>query len=107
MTERNNVALTFATMSQPPDDPQPPAPPKITAEERRARHIERMAVIRLRLAIARALEDRGITTNAAIVEALGMPPAEVTKLMTGKVWRPGEVAELQAVAARPGMQVPD
>lgn len=65
-----------------------------------------MATIRLRVAITRALEDRGITTRAAIAEALGMLQAEATRLMHGKIWRPGDVAELQAVAARLGVQVP-
>ena len=93
-------------MSKPPDDPRPPGWRTITAEERRARHIERLTVIRLRMAITRALEDRGITTPAAVAEALGMPPAEATRLMNGKHWRPGEVAQLQAVAARLRVSAP-
>jgi hypothetical protein len=53
-------------MSLPPDQP-PPAPdkPKLTPEERRARHADRLTTIRLRMAIGRKLEDRDITTPAA------------------------------------------
>ena len=94
------------SMSQPPDDTRPPQQSKITVEERRARDADRLVVIRLRMAITRALEDRGIITPTAIAEALGMPPAEATKLMNGKIWRPGEVAELQAAAARLGVEAP-
>jgi hypothetical protein len=90
---------------------QPPAPPlakpKLTAEDRRARHADRLATIRLRMAIGQDLEERGITTPAAIGEALGMPAAEATKLLTGRQWREGDVARLQAAVARLGVQVPD
>ena len=34
------------------------------------------------MAIGRELDERGITTPAAIGEALGMPAAEATKLLT-------------------------
>ena len=56
--------------------------------------------------IGRELEDRGITTPAAIGDALGMPAAEATKLLTRRQWREGDVAQLQAAAARLGVQVP-
>lgn len=100
------VRPTCHSMSHPPDDPRPPPRLKITPEERRARDADRLVVIRLRMAITRVLEERGITTSAAVAEALGMPPAEANKLMTGKIWRPGEVAELQTVAARLGVEAP-
>jgi hypothetical protein len=58
------------------------------------------------MAIGRELDERGITTPAAIGEAFGMPAAEATKLMTGRQWREGDVALLQAAAARLGVQVP-
>ena len=90
-------------MSQPPDALPPTLKPKITAEERRARDADRLVVIRLRMAISRVLEERGITTPAAIAEALGMLPAEANKLMTGKIWRAGDIAQLQAVAAQLGL----
>jgi hypothetical protein len=69
-----------------PNDPpplSPPPKPKITAEERRRRDVEWLTLIRLRMAIWRALGDRGTTTPAEIGVALGMPPAEATKLLTG------------------------
>ena len=95
-------------MSLPPDPPTPPpAKPKQFAEERRVRQADRLASIRLRMAIWRELEDRGITTTpAAIGEALGMPAAEATKLLTRRQWREGDVELLEAAAARLGVQVP-
>ena len=53
-----------------------------------------------------ALDDRGITTPAAIGEALGMLAAEATSLLTRRQWREGDVARLQAAAARLRVQVP-
>ena len=96
-----------ARMSQSPDQP-PPSPPaksKLTPEERRARHADRLTTIRLRMAIGRELDERGITTPAAIGEALGIPAAEATKLLTRHQWREGNVARLQAAAARLGLIV--
>jgi hypothetical protein len=94
-------------MSLLPDQP-PPAPPKqLSAEERRARQADRLITIRLRMLIGRELDDRGITTPAAIGTALGMPAAEATKLLTRHQWREGDVALLEAAAARLGVRVPD
>jgi hypothetical protein len=84
----------------------PPTKPKQSAEERRARQADRLTTIRLRVAIGRALGERGITTPEAISEALGIPAAEAVKLLTRRHWREGDVARLQAVAARLGVQVP-
>jgi hypothetical protein len=93
-------------MSLPPDR-SPPAPSKqLSAEERRARHADRLTTIRLRMLIGRELESRDITTPAAIGAALGMPAAEATKLLTRHQWREGDVALLQAAAARLGVRVP-
>jgi hypothetical protein len=95
-------------MSLPPDQPPalPPAKPKLTPEERRARYTDRLTTIRLRMLIFRELENRGITTPAEIGTALGMPAADATKLLRGHQWREGDVALLQAAAARLGVQVP-
>ena len=100
------VRPTCRSMSHPPDDPRPLPRPKITPEERRAREADRLATIRLRLAITRALEERGIPITAAIAEVLGVSPAEANKLMTGKLWRAGDVDLLHAVAARLGLTTP-
>ena len=96
-------------MNLPPDQPpaSPPAKPKLSAEERRVRQADRLTTIRLRMAIGRELDERGITTPAAIGEALGMPAAEATSLMTRHQRRDGDVARLEAAAARLGVQVPD
>jgi hypothetical protein len=80
--------------------------PKLSAEERRMRQEDRLKTIRLRMAIGRELDDRGITTPAEIGVALGMPAAEAVKLMTRHQWREGDVARLEAAAARLGVQVP-
>jgi hypothetical protein len=45
-----------------------------------------------------------VTTPAAIGAALGMPPAEATSLLTRHQWREGDVARLEAAAARLGVQ---
>lgn len=75
--------------------------------DRYHRQEDRLVIIRLRMAIGRKLEARGITTPAAIAEALGMPVAEATKLLTGKRWREGDVEALKAVAARLGVVAAD
>jgi hypothetical protein len=96
-------------MSLPPDQllpPSPPEKPKMSAEERRARQADRLTTIRLRMAIGRELDERDITTPAAIGKVLGMPAAEATSLLTRRQWREGDVALLQAVAVRLGVQVP-
>ena len=90
----------------PPTPTSPPAKPKLTLEERRARYADRLTTIRLRMLIFRELEDRGITMPAEIGAALGMPPAEAAKLLRGHQWREGDVALLQAAVARLGVQVP-
>ncbi|MFC7477915.1 hypothetical protein ACFQS7_26450 [Dankookia sp. GCM10030260] len=95
-------------MDPTPDHPPPstPAKPKLTSEERRARQADRLTTIRLRILIGRELEDRGITTPAAIGEALGMPAREGTGLLTRRQWREGDVALLQAAALQLGVQMP-
>ena len=95
-------------MSPRPDQPPQSSPvkPKLSAEERRARQADRLKTIHLRMAIGRELEDRGITAPRAVGEALGMPALDATKLLTRHQWREGDVALLEAAAARLGVQVP-
>jgi hypothetical protein len=92
-----------------PDDPPPASPtkPKVTGEERRRRADGRLVTIRMRMAIWRALDDQGITAPAEIGVALGTPAAEATKLLTAHRWREGDIEQLEAAAARPGVQVPE
>ena len=87
----------------PPLPPQ--AKPKLSPAERRARMDDRLTTIRLRMAIGRALDDRGVTMPAGIGSALGMPAAEAAKLLTRHRWREGDVALLEAAAERLGVQV--
>jgi hypothetical protein len=92
-------------MNLPPDPEMPPAKPKISPEERRRRTADRLTTIRLRMAIGRELDERGITTPVEIGAALGMPVTEATKLLTRHQWREGDVALLEAAAAHLGVQV--
>jgi hypothetical protein len=89
-----------------PDQP-PPEKPKISVEERRLRQEDRLKTIRLRMAIYRYLDDHGITTPVEIGTALGMPAAEAVSLLARHQWREGDVALLEAAAARLGVQVPE
>ncbi len=66
---------------------------------------ERLAAIRLRYTINTHLEDRDCTGPAAIGAAVGLPPAEAVSLLTRRQWRAGDVAALQAVAGRLGLDV--
>ena len=66
---------------------------------------ERLAAIRLRYTINSHLEDRGVTKPAAIGAAVGLPAAEAVGLLTRRQWRAGDVAALQAIAARLGLEV--
>jgi hypothetical protein len=100
-------AITLPTMHGMSTHPDQPPPPKLKHQERRARQADRLTTIRLRMAIGRELDDRGITTPAEIGAAIGMPAVEATKLMTRHQWREGDVARLEAAAARLGVQVPE
>jgi hypothetical protein len=80
--------------------------PILTSQERQVRQAKRLQTIRLRIAIGRELDDRGITTAAAIGEALGLPAAEARSLLTRKQLRDGDVELLKAAASRLGVQVP-
>lgn len=84
----------------------PPVKPKLSAEERRTREAERLKMIRLRMTIGRELDDRGISTPAAIGAALGMLASEAAALLTRKQWREGDVALLEAAAVQLGVPVP-
>ena len=72
-------------MSQPP-----PPKPKLTAAEQRQRREDRIARIRLRMAIG---------------QALGMEAEAAHGLLNRRQWREGDGAALQAVASQLGLQV--
>ncbi|SDD97151.1 hypothetical protein SAMN04487779_1015110 [Belnapia rosea] len=101
------AASDIRGMSLPPPDQMPLAKPKITPEERRRRTADRLIMIRLKMAIGRELDQRGITRPTDIGAALGMPVAEATKLLTRHQWREGDVTLLEAAAARLGVEVPE
>ena len=79
--------------------------PKLSSLEQRIRREDRIAAIRLRMAIGQELDTRGITTPTGIGDALGMPAAEAHGLLNRRQWREGDVARLQAAAARLGLTV--
>ena len=83
---------------------EPSAKPKPSREEARARDADRLQAIRLRMAVYRALDDRGITPPSGIGAALDLPAAEATALLSRKVLREGDLAQLVAAAARLGVQ---
>jgi len=56
------------------------------------------------MAIWHELDALGITTPAEIGVAFGMPAAEAVKLMNRHQRREGDVALLQAAAARLGLE---
>ena len=53
--------------------------------------------------IGQELDARGVTTPVEIGKALEMPEAEAYTLLTRRQWREGDVALLQAAAARLGL----
>jgi hypothetical protein len=67
--------------------------------------VERLRAIRLRYVINTHLDDRGLTTPAAIGAAVGLPSAEAVGLLTRRQWREGDVAALRRMADRLGLQV--
>jgi hypothetical protein len=67
---------------------------------------DRLAAIRLRYSINTHLEDQGITAPPDIARAVGLPQTEAVRLLTRRQWREGDVAALQAVAERLGLDVP-
>jgi hypothetical protein len=69
------------------------------------RQAERLMAIRLRYTINTYLEDQGITAPTAIGVVAGLPVAEAIGLLTRKQWRAGDIAALQALADRLGLQV--
>ena len=66
---------------------------------------ERLMAIRLRYTINTYLEDQGITAPTAIGVVAGLPVAEAIGLLTRKQWRASDVAALQALADRLGLQM--
>ncbi len=91
-----------------PELPSPPSPAKakLSAAERKSRQADRLTTIRLRMAIYQALDDQGISSPMEVGEALGLPAAAATGLLVRHQWRDGDVALLQAAAARLGVTVP-
>ena len=77
----------------------------MTGTVQKAHQAERLLAIRLRYTINTHLDDRGLTTPAQVGTAVGLPAAEAVQLLTRRQWRAGDIAALQAVADRLGLQV--
>ncbi len=73
---------------------------------RKAHQVERLLAIRLRYCINTHLDEQGLTAPPDIARAVGLPQAEAVRLLTRRQWRDGDVAALQAVADRLGLDVP-
>jgi hypothetical protein len=85
------------------DQDTPSSKPKLSAVERRARKNDRLTALRLRMAIGRELDERGITDPAEAVGAvLGIGASEAAKLLNRHQWREGDVRLLETAAVRLG-----
>jgi hypothetical protein len=73
---------------------------------KRGHQAERLQAVRLRYSINTHLEDQDISTPAAIGAATGLPADETIRLLFRRQWRDGDIAALQAVASRLGLEVP-
>ncbi|MBL6082335.1 hypothetical protein JMJ56_30640 [Belnapia sp. T18] len=77
----------------------------LTAEERRTQTVGWLKIIRLRVAIGRELDDRGVKTPLEVGEALGLEAAEAQVLLTSKQWRDSDLERLRILAKRLGVAV--
>ncbi len=64
-------------------------------------------MIRLPMAIGRDLDNRGIGDLSEIAATLGLPAKDVEKLLIRRHWRKGDLALLEAAAARLGVLMPE
>ncbi|HEY8612355.1 MAG TPA: hypothetical protein VIL69_13815 [Roseomonas sp.] len=85
---------------------QPRTRPQRSAEEEKARLAARQRGKLLQVVISRELDNRGITTQAAVGEAVGLPGTKAVTLLSKRTLREDDLAELEAVAARLEVQVP-
>jgi hypothetical protein len=77
-----------------------PDKPRRTASEKRQRQDARLRALSLRYAIGSALDAKGVTTASSIGEAIGMPANAAAGLLNRKHLLGGDLAQLEAVAAR-------
>ena len=94
VNEAHQVLCEFADRQS--SQPKPP-PQKRSGEWREAK--------RLRDLIDRELERRGINDSEVVGTALGYSAAEAEKLLRRRTWLEGDLALLQAAAARLGLAV--
>jgi hypothetical protein len=97
-------------MSLPPDtrfSPSLPGKQRISAKERQAMDAERAKAVRLRVLLDRELELQGIRDPTEIGAVIGLTAKEAEKLLTRRQWRAGDLALLEGLATRLGLQVPD
>ena len=83
------------------------AKPRLAAAEAKIRKADRLQAIRLKMAIYRALDDRGIITPDGIGAVLEMPVGQAAALLSRKRLQDGDLVRLEAAAARLGVHVLD
>jgi len=77
----------------------------VAGNAKRENRAERLRAVRLRTCISTSLDAQRLTTPPDIARAVGLPTAEAQRLLTRRQWREGDVAALQAVAERLGLEV--
>ena len=85
----------------------PPRFQPIPPGQRRAMDAERAKALRLRLLLDQALEGRGIKDPAEIGALAMLSPVDAEKLLIRRHWRAGDLALLEKMAERLGVQMPD
>jgi hypothetical protein len=73
---------------------------RTSVEERRAREVECVKALHLRMVLDRELEARGIRDPSLAGPMFGLTAREADKLLTRRRWKAGDLALLEAIAAR-------
>jgi hypothetical protein len=87
-------------------DTPTPDKPRRTAAEKRLHKDARLRALSLRYAISTDLDSKGITSAGAVGEAMGMPGESAAGLLKRKHLLDRDLEQLEAAAARLGIQVP-
>ena len=95
------MSLPPAHLPPPPSDGKRP----ISTEERRVMDAERAKALSLRVLLEQELELRGVRDPAEIGAVVGVSAIEAEQLLTRRRWRAGDLALLETMATRLGMQV--
>jgi hypothetical protein len=80
---------------------------RISVEVRRTMDAERIRASNLRMVIDRELEAKGIRDPSELAAAFGLSAMKAERLLTRRQWRLGDLALLEALAVRLGVEVPN